>query len=225
MNRLYRLFKKNSGKVFFVVVVLFVILLVTMLSNTPVEGLDNKLVYLIKKYGYGILFIWSILEGEIGLVMAGLLCHSGDMNLFLAIFIAGLGGFVGDQIYFYIGRYNKDYMKRSFKKHSRKVAFVNLLLRKYGIWIIFVQRYMYGMRTIIPMSIGLSRYDAKKFAFVNLISAWTWAAFTIVPVWYFGQEIIDLFHLALEHWYYIVPLVLIVGILMLLRVRKHVKDL
>jgi membrane protein DedA with SNARE-associated domain len=57
----------------------------------------------IKEYGYIILFFWSILEGESGLVMAGLLSHTGDMNLFLAIFIAGLGGFAGDQLYFYNG--------------------------------------------------------------------------------------------------------------------------
>lgn len=67
----------------------------------------------IKEYGYIILFFWSILEGESGLVMAGLLSHTGDMNLFFAIFIAGLGGFAGDQLYFYIGRLNKSYVHRS----------------------------------------------------------------------------------------------------------------
>ena len=63
-----------------------------------------------KEYGYIILFIWSMLEGESGLIMAGLLSHTGDMNLFVAIFVAGLGGFAGDQVYFYIGRFNKKYV-------------------------------------------------------------------------------------------------------------------
>ncbi len=55
---------------------------------------------------------------------------------------------------------------------------------------------MYGMRTIIPISIGLTRYDARKFAFINLISAWCWAALTIVPVWYFGEQIMIVLHWA-----------------------------
>jgi membrane protein DedA with SNARE-associated domain len=200
-------FQNNSGKLLFVFVSLFAILLAYVLYNVPASGLENKLLYLLKQYGYIILFVWSILEGEIGLVMGGLLCHSGDMNLFLAIFIAGLGAFVGDQIYFYIGRYNKSYINKKFAHHSRKFALATLMLRKYGMGIIFMQRYMYGMRTILPISIGLTRYSAKKFGIINLISAWFWAAFTIVPVWYFGKEIIALFHLVLVHWYYVIPVI------------------
>jgi len=74
--------------------------------------MTEMLIELMKEYGYIILFSWSILEGESGLIMAGLLSATGDMNLYLAIFIAGLGGFVGDQIYFYIGRYNKKYVHK-----------------------------------------------------------------------------------------------------------------
>jgi membrane protein DedA with SNARE-associated domain len=163
-----------------------------------------------KEYGYAILFLWSVLEGESGLVMAGLLCASRDMDLYLAIFIAGIGGFVGDQIYFYIGRFNKGFVHRRFKKQRQKFALAHLLLKKYGWPIIFVQRYMYGMRTIIPIAIGLTRYDAKTFAFINLISAWAWGAITIVPVWYFGEEILNILKMAKEHWYYAIPLVIIV---------------
>lgn len=107
-----------------------------------------------REYGYGILFLWSILEGESGLVMAGLFAHTGDMQLFTAIATAGLGGFVGDQIYFYIGRLNKSYAYRMLKNQRRKLALARLLLRKYGWPIIFLQRYLYGMRTIILFPSG-----------------------------------------------------------------------
>ncbi len=170
--------------------------------------MTELLVELMKEYGYIILFLWSVLEGESGLIMAGLLTTTGDMNLYLAIFIAGLGGFAGDQIYFYIGRYNKKYVHRKFKGQRRKFALSHLLLKKYGWPIIFAQRYMYGMRTIIPIAIGLTRYDARMFAIINLFSAWTWAAITIVPVWYFGEEILELLNQAKEYWYFAIPLAL-----------------
>jgi membrane protein DedA with SNARE-associated domain len=70
---------------------------------------------------------------------------------------------------------------------------------------------MYGMRTIIPISIGLTRYDAKMFAFINLISAWVWAALTIVPVWYFGNEILIVLDWVKDHWYFALPIGLIFG--------------
>jgi membrane protein DedA with SNARE-associated domain len=203
--------KKHSGKAMTVVVVTLFSFLAFNLYHAPVTGLENKFVYLMKEYGYVILFAWSILEGEMGLIMAGLLCSTGDMNLYLAIFVAGLGGFVGDQIYFYIGRYNKGFVHKNFKGQRRKFALAHLLLKKYGWPIIFVQRYMYGMRTIIPISIGLTRYSAKMFAFINLLSAWCWAAITIVPVWYFGEEILEILKTAKEYWYISIPFALLIG--------------
>lgn len=203
--------RKHSGKIATLLVVVFFSYLAFSLYHAPVEGVTNKFIYLMKEYGYIILFAWSILEGEMGLIMGGLLCHTGDMWLPIAIFVAGLGGFVGDQIYFYIGRYNKSYVYKKFKGQRRKFALAHLLLKKYGWPIIFAQRYMYGMRTIIPISIGLTRYDAKMFAFINILSAWMWAAITIVPVWYFGEEILKLLEIAKEHWYFAVPFAIIFG--------------
>lgn len=211
MEALFKALRPHAGKILFAIVAIFFSFIIYNLINAPVEGLEQRFVYLLKEHGYIILFAWGMLEGEAGLIMAGLLSHTGDMNLYLAIFIAGLGGFAGDQVYFYIGRFNKSYVHRKFKGQRRKFALAHLLLKKYGWPIIFVQRYMYGMRTIIPISIGLTRYSSKMFAFINLISAWCWAAITIVPVWYFGDEILKVLDWAKEHWYFALPFAVLAG--------------
>jgi len=211
MKELFRKIQPYSGKIFAVFLILFMSFLIYSLSQAPVEGIDEKFKYLLEKHGYIILFVWGMLEGEAGLVMAGLLAHKEMMNLYLAIFVAGLGGFAGDQVYFYIGRFNKESVHRKFRGQRRKFAFAHLLLKRHGWPIIFIQRYMYGMRTIIPISIGLTRYDARKFAFINLISAWCWAALTIVPVWYFGEQIMIVLHWAKQHWYMAIPIAVVVG--------------
>lgn len=203
--------KNNYGKLFTVIVATFALYILYNLYHAPGNDIEDKFIYLLKTQGYIILFAWSIVEGEAGLIMAGLLSHTGDMNLFLAIFIAGLGGFAGDQIYFYIGRFNKSYVHRKFKGQRRKVALAHILLKKYGWPIIFLQRYMYGMRTIIPISIGLTRYDAKTFAIINLLSAWCWAAITIVAAWYFGKQILQVIVWTKEHWYLSLPFIAILG--------------
>jgi membrane protein DedA with SNARE-associated domain len=167
---------------------------------------EALLIEWLKEYGYIILFLWSIMEGETGLVMAGVMSHTGDMVLPIAISVAALGGFAGDQLYFYIGRYNKNYIHKEFKEHKQKFALAHLLLKKYGWPLIFAQRYMYGLRTIIPLAIGVTRYDAKKFAFINLISAFCWASITIVPAYIFGEEILEVVHWAKKHWYFAAPL-------------------
>ena len=160
-----------------------------------------------REYGYVILFFWSILEGESGLVMAGLFTHTGDMNLVTAIVVAGLGGFAGDQLYFYIGRFNKSYVHRKLRQQRRKLALAHLLLKKHGWPIIFLQRYLYGLRTVIPIAIGITGYSAKKYALINLVAALCWSSIIIIPVWYFGNEILGLIKWAKEHWYFALPFV------------------
>ncbi len=161
----------------------------------------------LKEYGYVILFLWSILEGEMGLIMGGIMSHTGDMAYPMAVFVAGLGGFTGDQIYFYIGRFNKGFIQRKLHTQRRKFAIAHLLLKKYGWYIVFAQRYMYGLRTVIPMSIGITKYSAQKYALINLLSAWAWAAITITPAYIFGKDILSILAIAKQHWYLALPIV------------------
>ena len=165
----------------------------------------------VETWGYVILFCWGILEGELGLIFAGLAVHDGKMQLLASIFVAGLGGFVGDQIYFYIGRFNRKGIQESFKSQRRKFALANLLLQKYGWPIIFVQRYMYGMGRIIPRSMGMTRYNGAKFAIINFVSAQVWAAITIVLTWYFGEEIFIVLDWFKDHPYLLIPLAICIG--------------
>lgn len=185
--------------------------------------MEEALVELIKEYGYPILFVWSMMEGELGLVMAGLLSHTGDMNIFLAIFIAGVGGFLGDQFWFYIGRYNKKYTLNYFRSHRRKVALAHLLLKKHGWPIIFIQRYLYGLRSIIPMAIGTTKYDKQKFAIINLISAFIWAALTITLTYYLGEPILHGLQYIKAHWYIAVPIAISIVVMTYYYIHKFSK--
>lgn len=168
--------------------------------------MEELLIGWLKEYGYIILYLWSILEGEMGLIMGGIMSHTGDMQYFMTVFVAGLGGFTGDQIYFYIGRFNKGFIQRKLHKQRRKFAIAHLLLKKYGWPIIFMQRYIYGLRTIIPMSIGITKYPANKFAIINLLSAWVWAAITVTPAYFYGAEILELLVYAKKNWYFALPI-------------------
>lgn len=167
--------------------------------------MEDLFVGWLREYGYAILFLWSVLEGETGLIVAGVMSHTGDMRYLLSVFVAGLGGFAGDQLYFYIGRFNKGLIQRKLHTQRRKFAIAHLLLKKYGWPIIFMQRYMYGLRTVIPMSIGITKYSAKRFAIINLLSAWVWAAITITPAYLFGDQILQVVAYAKAHWYFALP--------------------
>jgi len=59
---------------------------------------------LIADYGYVALFAGTLLEGETVLILAGFAAHQGYLQLHWVIGIALLGGFLGDQFYFWLGR-------------------------------------------------------------------------------------------------------------------------
>lgn len=161
------------------------------------------------QYAYIVLFIWCLLEGELGLIFAGVMAHAGYMSVSLSILIAGFGAFLGDQFYFSIGRYNKKFITKKLNSQKRKFAIAHLMLQKYGWSIIFFQRYIYGFRAIIPMSIGITRYDQKKFALINFISSLCWASITIILAWYFGDEIWYFVNWIEKHWYIAIPIVIL----------------
>lgn len=187
--------------------------------------MEQLLIGWLKEYGYIVLFFWSILEGEMGLIMAGIFSHTGDMFLPLAIAVGGFGGFIGDQIYFYIGRFNKRYIHKKLRSQRRKFAIAHLMLKKYGWPIIFVQRYMYGMRTVIPMAIGLTQYSSRQFAIINFISAIFWASITIIPAYFYGEEILNILKWIKGHWFIAIPIILIVVNLIVINMNRLEKNL
>lgn len=182
--------------------------------------MEDLFLRLILEYGYYILFLWSVMEGELGLVMAGILSYTGDMNIYTAIIVAALGGFTGDQIFFSIGRFNRNFVQKKFSKHRRKFALASILLKKYGWYIIFIQRYLYGLRTILPITIGTTRLCWKKFAFINLISAFIWASITIVLAYWFGDYLLKIIHYTKRHWYIVLPIAFTIYYIVI----KHIKQ-
>ncbi|PSM51805.1 DedA family membrane protein, type I (SNARE domain) [Campylobacter blaseri] len=173
------------------------------------QGFFEELMFNHAHYVYIVLFVWCIFEGEIALIIAGVLAHEGSVNLTAIIITAGLGAFCGDQIHFFIGRYNKKYITTKLSKQKRKFAIAHLLLQNYGWYIVFLQRFFYGFRAIVPISIGITRYEFKKFAFINFISSFCWAILISMLAYNFGDEIGNFFNITKQHWYIVIPIIIL----------------
>lgn len=129
----------------------------------------------IKEWGYIALFLYSFGGGFVGLVVAGVLASAGDLNIYICIVVAGVSNFAGDQFLFSLARNNKTYAKEMMKKYGRKVAYAHVLMRKYGSPVVFIQKYLYGIKTIIPLAMGLTKYNTKKFFVFNIFATSLWA--------------------------------------------------
>jgi len=157
-------------------------------------------------YGYIILFFYSLGGGFFALAAASVLSSIGKMDLSISITVATLSNFIGDQALLLFTRSNKNQVAEYLKKHRRKLAYSNLLMKKYGTWVIFLQKYIYGVKTLVPIAIGLTKYNAIKFAIYNFIAAIVWAVVVGVSSYLGGKTILSILGKAKENpW--IMPLI------------------
>lgn len=162
-------------------------------------------------YGYIVLFIYSLGGGFVALLGAGVLSFMGKMDLSLSITIAFTANFIGDSLMFYMSRYHKKEMMEYFKKHRRKLAFSHLLLKKHGSWIIIVKKFIYGLKTLIPLAVGLTKYDFWKFSGYNAIGAAIWAVAVGGLSFLFGGALIEGYKVVADKPYLAPVMLVIVG--------------
>ena len=147
---------------------------------------------LIQDWGYVALFLYSFGGGFLGLVFAGVLSYAGDLNIYISILVAGVSNFLGDQFLFFLARKNKNYAKDMMKKYGRKIALAHLLMKKYGSFVIFVQKYIYGIKTLVPLAMGITKYSAIKFSIFNALAAVLWACVIGYASFTAGEYILSL---------------------------------
>jgi membrane protein DedA with SNARE-associated domain len=144
---------------------------------------------LVAAYGYPALFAGVFLEGESVLLIAGFLAHNGHLRLPFVILVAFMGAFCGDQFFFRVGRHRGTlYLER--RPHLQpRVAAIHRFLDRYQVPAVLGYRFMYGMRTITPIILGVSGFNAKRFVLLNLCSTLLWATMIASAGYAFGEVI------------------------------------
>lgn len=160
-------------------------------------------------YGYIGLFLYSLGGGFVALVGAGVLSFMGKMDLTLSIMIAFFANALGDMMLLYMARYQKSMMMEGLRQHRRKLALSHILMKKYGSWIILFQKFVYGIKTLIPIAIGLTKYDFKKFAILNIFSSAIWALSFGLGSYYSGGVLVE-FAKIISDKPWIAPIILLV---------------
>ena len=130
---------------------------------------------LLTQYGYFALFIGCLLEGETLLILAGVAAHSGYLFFPTVVAIAFVGGTLGDQILFYFGRRSGGAILQRWPRFHKPAERVRGLIERHSSLLIVGVRFMYGLRLVGPIAIGMSAVSPLRFAVLNMIGAALWA--------------------------------------------------
>ena len=172
----------------------------------------NDILTSLSTYGYIALFIYSLGGGFFGIVAATTLSYLGKMDLTISMIVAFASNYIGDMALFYMARFNKSMITPYMKNHRRKFALSNLLVQRYGDFVVFIQKFIYGVKTLVPVAMGFSKYSFVKFGILNIFASAIFVGFVTAVSYAFSEPIIKVATYVKEHpWIYPVIILAIGG--------------
>ncbi|RUM57761.1 MAG: DedA family protein [Persephonella sp.] len=174
-----------------------------------------------QNYGYIAVFIGTFLEGEIFLIVVGIFIKLKLLNPALSLVFAILGAFIHEILYFFVGKWKgkkfleeNKYTQKSFQKAKE-------LLNKYGVYSIFLIRFLYGMRMVPMMLMGASGIGVVRFTVFNLISLLIWAILYLALGYFFGHTAEMMFGKVKE--YYFIFIISVIAVITLIVIYPFLK--
>ena len=130
---------------------------------------------LLDQYGYALIFLGTMVEGETILMLGGYFAHRGYLDLGSVIVTAFVGAVCGDQLFFYIGRHHAKGLLARFPKLRDKVNVALRRVEDHQVKVVLTMRFLWGLRIALPVALGLTNMNAKRFLWLNLVSAAVWS--------------------------------------------------
>jgi membrane protein DedA with SNARE-associated domain len=144
------------------------------------------------QYGYLVVALGALLEGESVLLLSGLAAQQGALDLGLVLVIGAAGAFAGDQFLFHLARrWGRAWFARR-PQLGQRVAVATRLLERHSTVFILGFRFVLGMRNLGAMVVGVSNVPTRRFVILNLIAAAVWATVVVYVGYLFGEAAVAL---------------------------------
>lgn len=168
---------------------------------------------LIAAYGYYAVFLGSVAEGETVPVLGGIAAHRGYLELYWVVAAAFAGGWLGDLAYFFFGRRHGEAFLARFPALRPRTDKARRLIERHPVSVIIAVRFLYGLRTVGPMAIGMSAVPTGRFLLLNALGALLWALVVAVAGYAFSNAVEALLPQIRHYEEYLFAGVLAAGIL------------
>jgi membrane protein DedA with SNARE-associated domain len=143
----------------------------------------------VESYGYWAVLLGGILEGETVFIAAGYAISQEYLAPLPTYIAAVAGASLGDVFYFTLGRFFGARLIRSFALLQRLRARAILFLRRWGRATAGFTRFAYGLRIILPMTIGAARFPVATFLVFNLIGSLAFAGLYLSIGYLFAETL------------------------------------
>ena len=150
--------------------------------------------HLIELYGLYAVFFLAMIEGDITLLMAGVLAHNdffGSYSFARVLLWGTLGGFASDNAAYAVGRaFGKTV--RDFRFYRNAQARMERLTKHFGTLSIFVSKYIYGLRWSSCTFYGVAGMRYLRFVPLSLASCFLWVSILSGVGYFFSSAVMGL---------------------------------
>jgi membrane protein DedA with SNARE-associated domain len=172
-----------------------------------------SLEHLLITYGYPILALGAVLEGDAFVIVAALLAQRGYLTLQGVIAVAASATFCTDQFFFQLGRIKGRSFLNNRPRWQASMTKVNQILQRHHLLPIIGFRFLYGLRTITPIFIGMSGFSSARFLLLNALGSVVWAVVLAFAGYLFGQVIELIIADVQKYELWIIALAALIGII------------
>ncbi len=138
----------------------------------------------LEEYGYLAVVAGTFIEGEAALLAGAFMANQGYLTFVGVVLAAMAGSQITDWMYFLLGRTKGTQLLNKRPAWKQKTLKVNQFVEKYPIAILFLYRFMYGFRTVIPLVIGLSSISVWRFWLIGMLGTICWSlSFATLGFW------------------------------------------
>jgi membrane protein DedA with SNARE-associated domain len=122
--------------------------------------------------------VFPILPGETAIVAAAVLASEGSLSLPLVIAAGAAGAVIGDSTAYWIGRAGGGPIKRWVTRFAgaERLEAAERMVRRQGAALVFVGRFLPGIRIAINLSCGAGQMAYPRFLFFDLLGGIVWAS-------------------------------------------------
>lgn len=174
---------------------------------------------------YGALFIGVFWEGEITLIMAGVLVHLQVLSLPTTMVIVVVAATAKTLLGYQLGKYIGRAFPHSplLKYFERKVFYFLPRFREQPFWSIVISKCIYGVNNATLVFAGYTGADFKKYCLAELISSVVWLGGMFGLGLFFSQTALNISHNFRS--FSLLVLLFIVGFMVLLKVINLIIEL
>jgi membrane protein DedA with SNARE-associated domain len=178
----------------------------------------------IAKYGYIGIFVGTFFEGETTVLIGGIFSKLKYMDVNRVILWAFLGTFIGDCTFFTLGRLCGRGIIERYEFLRSKVPLANKIIKKHGNFIIFMIRFLVGIRAIILVLLGCTNIGLTKFVLFNAANSILWSIIITLIGYLFGNVVYVFVSDINKYQNYIIPVTLVAVTILILIYRRIIRE-